>query len=210
MGSNEQTGARDAVLRAEQQRQRQFQEQSQSLFDTTLPKAGMVQHQNDVTAAADTRLKADSGLLEKGDGVSTAAIGHAPQEVGSSYARAARGALDRGKNQAKRNAAVGGYKDASTKLGTDLGRASQWQNIFGTNAVASSGLVGGELENANYAGGGTRGIGQLLGAGGQVAGMYGMTDKAPTWPDVFGGATSPEAAMKAYNAAPAWYTKPGF
>jgi len=77
--------------------------------------------------------------------------------------------------------------DQTAKLGIELGRAGQWQNIFGGNARNSAALLPGELQAANGAGSTERGIGQILGVAGQGLGGAGMLNSAPTWGDMFGG-----------------------
>ena len=110
-------------------------------------------------------------------------------ESKSSIARALSGALTRGKQQAKANAAVNGVGDQTAKMGIELGRAGQWQNIFGGNMRNSAALLPGELQAANSAGSTERGIGQVLGAAGQALGGAGMAGGGPSWGSLFGSGT---------------------
>lgn len=192
MGDSEQKGAREAAIGAEGVRQQQIREKSRSLFDTTLPAASApAQIEANATNAA-VRSGKDTAMLDANPGVYGTAGASLDGESKSMIARSLKGALNRGKQQAKLNADVNGVGDTTSKLGVTLGRAGQWQNIFGTNARASAALLPGELETANSAGGTMRGVGQILGAGGQAMGTAALMGGGPSWNSLFdgGGATA--------------------
>lgn len=199
MGASAQEGARSSANMAEQQRQQQFRKQSGDLFDVTLDKARAPTQIAEQGAMADARTKKDEATLESNRGVYGTAGASLDGESKSSIARALSGALTRGKQQAKANAAVNGVGDQTAKMGIELGRAGQWQNIFSNNARYSSALLPGELQAANAAGSTERGVGQILGAGAQAMGAAGMAGGGPTWGSMFGGGgatnTSPNIGL---------------
>lgn len=198
MGADAQESARSGANMAEQQRQQQFRKRSGDMFDVTLDKASAPKQIADQAAAADVRAKKDETTLEANRGVYGTAGASLDGESKSSIARALSGALTRGKQQAKANAAVNGVGDQTAKMGIELGRAGQWQNIFSNNARYSASLLPGELQAANAAGSTERGIGQILGAGGQALGVAGLSGAGPTWGSMFGGGatnTSPNIGL---------------
>lgn len=198
MGAQAQEGARNAATVQEQRRQRQMQQDSGNLFNVTLSKAEAPTQIAAQGEAADVRASKDAATLDANRGVYGTGGAALDGESKSSIARALSSALTRGKQQAKANAAVNGVGDQTAKMGIELGRAGQWQNIFGGNMRQSAALLPGELENANGAGSTERGIGQVLGAVGQGMGGAGMLSSAPSWSDMFGGkiqGTSPAAGM---------------
>ena len=198
MGAQAQESARNAATVQEQRRQRQMQQDSGNLFNTTLSKADAPTQIAAQGEAADARWSKDAATLDANRGVYGTGGAALDGESKSSIARALSSALTRGKQQAKANAAVNGVGDQTAKMGIELGRAGQWQNIFGSNMRQSAALLPGELENANGAGSTERGIGQVLGAVGQGMGGAGMLSSAPSWGEMFGGkiqGTSPAAGM---------------
>lgn len=198
MGAQAQQGARTSANAQEQRRQQQMQQDSGNLFNVTLSKAEAPTQIAAQGAAADARSAKDAATLDANRGVYGTGGAALDGESKSSIARALSSALTRGKQQAKANAAVNGVGDQTAKMGIELGRAGQWQNIFGGNMRQSAALLPGELEAANGAGSTERGIGQVLGAVGQGMGGAGMLSSAPSWSDMFGGkiqGTSPAAGM---------------
>lgn len=189
IGAQAQEGARASANAAEQQRQQQFRKQSGDLFDVTLDKARAPTQIAEQAAMADYRANKDAATLDANRGVYGTAGASLDGESKSAIARSLSSALTRGKQQAKANAAVNGVGDQTAKMGIELGRAGQWQNIFGGNARNSAALLPGELQAANTAGSTERGIGQLLGVGGQAMGSAGMLPNALTWGDMFGSST---------------------
>lgn len=202
MGASAQEGARNSANMAEQQRQQQFRKQSGDLFDVTLDKARAPTQIAEQAAMADYRANKDAATLDANRGVYGTAGASLDGESKSAIARSLSGALTRGKQQAKANAAVNGVGDQTAKMGIELGRAGQWQNIFGGNARNSAALLSGELQAANGAGSTERGIGQLLGVAGQGMGSAGMLTGAPTWGDMFGGSTPVVGSSPAGMAVP--------
>ncbi len=202
MGANAQSSARSAATGAEQQRQQQFRKESGDLFDVTLSKANAPTQIAEQAAMAEYRSNKDAGTLDANRGIYGTAGASLDGESKSSIARALSGALTRGKQQAKANAAVNGVGDQTAKMGIELGRAGQWQNIFSNNARYSAALLPGELEAANSAGSTERGIGQILGVGAQAMGGAGMLKGAPTWGDMFGSSTPVVGSSPAGNAVP--------
>lgn len=199
VGADAQQSARSSANAAEMARQQDIRKQSGDLFDVTLDKARAPTQIAEQAAMADARNKKDSATLDANRGVYGTGNASLDGESKSAIARSLSSALTRGKQQARANANVNGFGDQTAKMGIELGRAGQWQNIFAGDGRASSSLLQGELEEANGAGAGARGAGQLLGVGSQAAGAYGMTGKAPTWGDMFGGGkpggTSPAAMI---------------
>lgn len=172
--AGDQKSARAAVIKDENNRQRQILQQSRQVFDQTLPMAGAEPQGQARTEAADVRLGQDRALLTDGAATGPAVSGAAPKEVGSSLARTMRGVLTAGQDRARRNAAFGAYTDVNNDLGARLGRAGQWQSIFGNEAQRSAGIAPLEIEDANSAGGGWRLGGGILSGLGQGAMSYGM------------------------------------
>lgn len=186
LGAGEQQSARDSAMAAEGLRQQGIQQKSTDLFNVTLDKATAPKQMQAQTDAAKVRTGKDVATLEANSGVYGTAGASLDSESKSSIARALRGALDRGKQQAKLNGDVNGVGDATARLGVDLNRAGQWQSIFGGNARSSAALLPLELEEANRAGSTMRGIGQILGAGGQALGTAGVMGGGPSWGELFG------------------------
>ena len=188
MGANQQSAARDAAIAGENQRQQQFQQQSTDMFNKTLPLASRPTQEATAATSAANRTATTDGALD-----SSFSQGGPAQNIGTSdegksqIARSIGMALTRGKQQAARAAAVTGVGDATSKVGVDLGRASQWQNIFANNAQHSANILPLELEDANRAGNGMRTIGAIGGALGSGLGMAGIMGKGPSWGDLFGG-----------------------
>lgn len=202
LGAQAQEGARNSANMAEQQRQQQFRKQSGDLFDVTLDKARAPTQIAEQAAMADYRANKDAATLDANRGVYGTGGASLDGESRSAIARSLSGALTRGKQQAKANAAVNGVGDQTAKMGIELGRAGQWQNIFGGNARNSAALLPGELQAANAAGSTERGIGQLLGVAGQGLGGSGMLTDAPTWGDMFGSSTPVLGSSPAGMAVP--------
>lgn len=191
MGNSEQTSARDGMIAAEGRRQQDFRQRSRGLFDTTLPEASAPAQIEAQGRASTARAAKDSATLDANPGVYGTAGASLDGESKSSIARSLKGALTRGKQQAKLNADVNGVGDARSKLGVDLGRAGQWQNIFSNNARYSANLLPGELEAANREGSMERGIGQILSAGGQAVGTAGLMGGGPSWGELFSAGGAP-------------------
>lgn len=208
-GANAQQGARTAANAQEQRRQQQYQQDSSNLFNTTLSKADAPTQIAAQGEAADVRASKDAATLDANRGVYGTGGAALDGESKSSIARALSSALTRGKQQAKANAAVNGVGDQTAKMGIELGRAGQWQNIFGGNMRQSAALLPGELENANGSGSTERGIGQVLGAAGQALGTAGMAGGGPSWGSMFGGG-APGGTSPAASIAPRGTTSAGW
>lgn len=189
-GNNERESARDATIRNETARSGRFENQSSNLFQQTLPKASKPVQDQKVADEAGVRTAQDVAMLD-GQGNFKPATGSAPVEVGQSIARAGQAAITRGKQQAKLNADVSATAGVNQKTGIDIARDGQWQNIFGGNIRRSAALLPLELQEANQAGSGMRGVGQILSAGAGAAGSAGMAAGAPTWGSLFGEAGAP-------------------
>lgn len=172
VGKSKVQDARNAAVSAENARQRGIEAQSAGLFNDTLAKGDRATQDKNVAMAADKRFQADQGRLTAAPQF-TVPTGQAPGEIGSAFARALRGALNRNIDRADRTAKVNAYGDANAGLGTDLLRSGQWQTIFGNRAVNSANLLPLELDSANNAGDTWSGIGQLLGGAGRAIGSFG-------------------------------------
>lgn len=190
IGNSQREAERSRVIQAEDERQQGWQDKSQNLFDTTVQKIEKPKFDADVKAEAAARADSDSKLIDQG-GNYVPVTGSAPTEVGQSIARATRRALERNKQQAKLNANVSAYGGVNQKNAIDTGRDAQWQSIFGGNMQRSAAILPAELEDANRAGAGMRGVGQVLGMASTATGMAGMSNPT-SWADIFGngGATS--------------------
>lgn len=200
MGADAQSSARNGVLNAANAAQQGFQQQATDKFNATLPLASRENADKNAGAAADVRAANDQALLGSIGAPAPAANASGPKDVGSVYSSAFRDSTKRGTIQSIANSKVGGVADANQKLGIDLTRAGEWQKIFADNMAHSAALVPGELNNANYAGGTERGIGGILGAGGQALGTAGLMGQGPTWGGLFGSGeatsiASPAASM---------------
>lgn len=178
--------ARNAAVQAENTRQRHIQQGSNALFDQTITQASKPAQDAAVDDAGDERTTQDTARL-KAFPTMTPNVGDAPKEIGGAFTRALRGALTRNIDRAGRTADVNAYGDATRGLGVNLARAGQWQSIFGNQAVNSSRLLPGELEDANNAGSGWANIGGLLSGAGRIAGAAGSSGVGPTIGDLFNG-----------------------
>lgn len=185
-GAAAQESARNSAIMRNQTAQQQIQQQSDQLFSDTLNKTNAGEQGKNRQRIADERTAEDTARL---DAIPTAQpiTGSAPAEVGSTIARSIRGALDRGKVQARLNANVSAYGGNNMDVGQTLGRAGQWQSIFGNNMLRTAQLLPGELHAANSAGAGWRGAGAIGSALGGGAASAGLGEGAPTWGDLFGG-----------------------
>lgn len=202
IGADQQQAERSRVMQAENERQQNYNNQSQQQFNQTLAKVQPATTADAVTKEASDRTASDSALIDA-SGDYKPVTGSAPQEVASSIARATKAALDRNKDQARRNAAVGAVAGVNQKQNIELGRDANWQTIFGDNMRRSAQILPAELEDANRAGAGARGIGQILQLASTATGMAGMTNPT-SWGDLFraGGEPLANGAMGP--------TKPGF
>lgn len=175
MGANAQAGARAGVMNRANQDQQQYQQQATDKFNATLPLASRENADKNAASAADLRSSRDKALIDSISMAPPVAGISAPADIGALFDSTMRDSGQRGIIQSNANAKVGGVADANQKLGIDLNKAGEWQRIFANNMVHNAALIPGELENANYAGSTERGIGSLLGAGGQAMGMAGMS-----------------------------------
>lgn len=190
IGASQRDAERSRVRQAEDQRQQQYQNQQTSQFNQTLNKVQKPATDQAVAQEADARTASDSALIDQG-GNYVPVTGSAPQEVGSSIARATREALNRAKGQARRNANFSAVQGVSQKNNIELGRDAQWQQIFGDNQRRSAALLPGEMEEANRAGSGWRTAGQIMSTAATAAGMAGLYGGGPSWGDLFGAGGGP-------------------
>ncbi len=211
IGEDQRQSARDSAVNNDVMRSGAIENQAANQFQKTMVKADKGGTDAQVKAEAEKRTAEDSALIDSA-GNYTPPTGSAPQEVGQMIARAGQKALARGKNQARLNADVSAVAGVNQKQGIDIGRDGQWQGIFGSNIRRNAGLLPLELEEANRAGSGARGIGQLLSAGATVAGAAGMAGGGPTWGNLFGKGGGPiVGSSPAALAAPHGATEaPGF
>lgn len=189
-GNAQQQDARDRAINSEATRAATYEGQANNLFQTSLSKAQKPNYDKNVSEEATKRTAEDSALID-GAGNFTPVTGSAPQEVGQTIARAGQAAIARGKEQAKRNAEVGATGTVNQKLGIDLGRDGEWQNIFGGNIHRSAALLPLELQDANRAGAGWRGVSSIMSAGAGATGAVAGGADAPTWGSLFGAGGAP-------------------
>lgn len=206
IGSDQQSAERDRVMKAENERQQGYENQSQGVFSQSIAKVQKPTTDAAVTKEAADRTASDSALIDQG-GNYVPVTGSAPQEVGQSIARATKQALSRNKEQARLNANTSAVAGVNQKQGIDLGRDAQWQSIFAGNRKASSDVLPLELQDANRAGAGARGIGQILSIGSTAAGMAGLAGAGPSWGSIFGSGqansiASPMGSAGQFGAAP--------
>jgi hypothetical protein len=200
-GNAEQQAARDKAISGEATRSQIYEGQANDRFQQSLSKAQKPTYDKNVTEEAAKRTAADGSLIDAA-GNFTPVTGSGPQEVGQTIARAGQNAISRGKQQAKLNADVGATSTVNQKLGIDLGRDGEWQNIFGGNIRRSAALLPGELADANKAGSGWRGVSSIMSAGAGAAGSVGGAAGAPTWGSVFGSSTPVVGSSPAGMAVP--------
>ncbi len=99
----------------------------------------------------------------------------APQEVRTEMADSMVRALDRGRQQAKSLAKLGGRSDAAFGTNVALGRSAQNLNRIGEFSRGSSRVLPYELEAANYKGENWRTIADLFQLGSMASGFYNMS-----------------------------------
>lgn len=99
----------------------------------------------------------------------------APKEVKSEIARSMVAAIQRGRQQGKALAKLGGQGDANFAGAVDLTRGAQDLNRIGGQSRASSAILPYELQDANSKGEGWRTIGDVANLASMAYGLYGMT-----------------------------------
>lgn len=205
-GNAQQQAARDSAINSEATRAATYEGQANNLFQTSLSKAQKPNYDKNVSEEATKRTAEDSALID-GAGNFTPVTGSAPQEVGQTIARAGQTAIARGKEQAKRNADVGATGTVNQKLGIDLGRDGEWQKIFGGNISRSAALLPLELQDANRAGSGWRGVSSIMSAGAGATGAIGGSPDAPTWGSLFGAGGAPVSNTVAGPTQPGYFRR---
>jgi hypothetical protein len=201
LGNQQQQEARDRALAAENTRSSGYESQANNLFQQTLAKTQKPVYDKSVADEAASRTASDSKLIDSTGNI-VPVTGSAPEEVGQSIARAGARAITRGKEQAKLNAAVGANAGVNQKLGIDLAHDGEWQNIFGGNIRRSAAILPLELQDANRAGAGLRGLGSILSAGAGATGALAGAADAPKWGTLFGGSTPVAMGTPAGMAVP--------
>jgi len=163
--------AMDAAANAERQRQRAFQQEADSLFAESLSKQGAEQQIKGISDAEAARLAATQGAQQTAPVVSVPTQGATPSVVSDeTSARVGAGNAQAAQDAATR-AAMGSFGDV--QLGNALmnTRYGQQQGQIGRNMQGSASVLGLEMDAASRRGDSLKGIGSLLNAGGQIAGM---------------------------------------
>jgi hypothetical protein len=161
----------DAAANAERQRQRAFQQEADSLFAESLSKQGAEQQIKGISDAEAARLAATQGAQQTAPVVSVPTQGATPSVVSDeTSARVGAGNAQAAQDAATR-AAMGSFGDV--QLGNALmnTRYGQQQGQIGRNMQGSASVLGLEMDAASRRGDSLKGIGSLLNAGGQIAGM---------------------------------------
>ncbi len=193
--------ARDAVMRAEGERQRKFQEQAGAETDATLTKFDRGAQENGTAQAEQRRMAGVDAATAKIEANAVPTGGSAPQVVQSDMARKIAEAVGRGRGIVRSQAKLQAYGDNQLNNGVSLNRAGQGIDMISNASRASSGIVPYELDAAGHAGDKYRTIADLFRMGGNVAGAYGMT-RTPTRPPMT--PTMPSESGMVYNT-PGYY-----
>ncbi|CAB4135526.1 hypothetical protein UFOVP291_34 [uncultured Caudovirales phage] len=175
--------AMEAAANAERQRQQAYQRDADALFAESLSKQGAEQQIKGTADAEAARLAATQGAQQQTAAVNIPTQGATPTVVSDeTSARVGTGNAQAAQDAANR-AALASFGDV--QLGNALmnTRYGQKQGQIGRNMQGSANVLALETEAASHRGDSLKGIGSLLNAGGQIAGLgAGMGWGAPTPP----------------------------
>lgn len=163
--------AMNAAANAERLRQQGYQQEADSLFAESLSKQGAEQQMKGISDAEAARLATTQGAQQAAPAVSVPTQGETPTVVADeTAARVGTGNAQAAQDAATR-AALSSFGDV--QLGNALmnTRYGQKQGQIGRNMQGSAGVLGIEMDAASRRGDNLSGIGSILNAGGQLAGM---------------------------------------
>ena len=163
--------AMEAAANAERQRQQAYQREADSLFAESLSKQGAEQQIKGTAEAEAERAATTQGAQQTAPVVSIPTQGETPTVVADeTSARVGTGNAQAAQEAANR-AALASFGDV--QLGNALmnTRYGQQQGQIGRNMQGSASVLGLEMDAASRRGDSLKGIGSLLNAGGQIAGM---------------------------------------
>ena len=180
-GAKKSRQAMDAAANAERQRQQAYQREADALFAESLSKQGAQQQISNISNAEASRVATTQGAQQAAPVVSVPTQGATPTVVADeTSARVGAGNTQAAQDAATR-AALGSFGDV--QLGNALlnTRYGQQQGQIGRNMQGSASVLGLEMDAASRRGDSLKGLGSLLNAGGQIAGLgAGMGWGAPT------------------------------
>ena len=189
------SSARNRAASAEAARQNQFQRSSIADLENTQAGFTRDKQQADLDRIGATR--ADR-LAENVSGDFTAndipLTGSAPRVIREQAAKQLSEGLSKSKNFARRLGAFGAFGDAQFGNQVNLNRLAGDLDTTGRSSFNSSQILPAELTAANQAGGGLRGIADVLGAGGSVLSLAGAT----------GGLSNPFGAATGTSSVPSF------
>lgn len=163
--------AMEAAANAERQRQQAYQRDADALFAESLSKQGAEQQIKGTADAEAARLATTQGAQQQTAAVNIPTQGATPTVVSDeTSARVGAGNAQAAQDAANR-AALASFGDV--QLGNALmnTRYGQKQGQIGRNMQGSAAVLGLETEAASHRGDSLKGIGSLLNAGGQIAGL---------------------------------------
>ena len=170
-GARRSQKAMAAAANAERLRQQGYQREADALFAESLSKQGADAQKQGISAAEAARLAASTDAQSTAPVVSVPTQGETPTIVADeTSARVGAGNIQAALD-ARNRAALAAFGDV--QLGNALlnTRYGQQQGQIGCNMQGSSSVLGLEMEAAKNRGNNLMGIGSLLNAGGQIAGM---------------------------------------
>jgi len=170
-GARKSRKAMDAAANAERLRQRGYQQEADALFAESLSKQNAEQQMKGMSDAEATRLATTQSAQQAAPVVGIPTQGETPTVVADeTSARVGTGNAQAAQDAATR-AAMASFGDL--QLGNALmnTRYGQQQGQIGRNMQGSAGVLGIEMDAASRRGDSLKGIGSLLNAGGQIAGL---------------------------------------
>jgi hypothetical protein len=161
----------NAAANAERLRQQGFQKEADSLFAESLSRQGADAQKDGISAAEAARIAASTDAQSEAPVVNVPTQGETPTVVADETAARVGAGNIQAAMDARNRAALAAFGDV--QLGNALlnTRYGQEQGRIGRNMQGSASVLGLEMDAASRRGDSLKGIGSLLNAGGQLAGM---------------------------------------
>jgi hypothetical protein len=176
IGQNRVNDERRAVMRAENERQRRYQDESMRQIAETTKKVGRSEQErqeNEATAERIERMTPDT--TTPGGGEYTQAIEQAPTVVKGAIGRQIADAIRRGRSNVKNLARLSAFGDSAFDTNVNLLRSAENIQRIANNAYGSSQVVPFELQAANMAGRNFDLAGDIASGLGNIGFLYATT-----------------------------------
>lgn len=170
--------ARKKVMRAENARQQEMQDQASRINKDTIEEFDRGNQEQNIAAQAQKRERFIQEHMPDGDTTSIPVSEGAPMTVKSDLGKRIADALSYGRGHATRMAKLGSYGANQFDNNVTLGRAGIDLGRINNTSQRSQNIAQNELMAANSAGDGLRTLGDVFRLGSMGAGIYGMTAPA--------------------------------